>query len=140
MGANGKLQIITKLSEGKYFGEQSLTPDGMGVCNASVRAKGNCVLIQVEKVQFLKILRQDDGLAEAIQQVRELHEKIIALKKSDDHTWDADNTDRIIKVDTISGTGVTGSSKKRRSTDVSAVQRRKKRKIASGWDNPDNSR
>ncbi len=78
---NGKLAVLGVLGPGKYFGEQSLSPHGSGLCNAYVRARGEVVLIRVSGPQFKRILQRDRALDQAIKQLIDSQSIIIRKKK-----------------------------------------------------------
>lgn len=60
---DGKIQILSKLAPGEYFGEQALMPGSSGKRNAYARTDNQTRLIKVPKAYFKLLLKRDSILA-----------------------------------------------------------------------------
>lgn len=60
---DGKIQILSRLAPGEYFGEQALMPGSSGKRNAYARTDNQTRLIKVPKAYFKLLLKRDSILA-----------------------------------------------------------------------------
>jgi cAMP-dependent protein kinase regulator len=67
MDDDGKIVVLARLTQGHYFGEQALLPDGSGKRNANVRADGRTTVVRVAKRYFQLIINHDNKLMLALQ-------------------------------------------------------------------------
>lgn len=68
---DGKINILSKLNPGDYFGEQALLDDSSGKRNAYVRTDNETRLIKIAKDYFKLALKRDSSLAAALSKVGE---------------------------------------------------------------------
>ena len=67
--SNGEEIQLTTLGHGNYFGEFALIPEYAGKRNTEVRALMECRLLKVSKSYFLRFLRRDPLLYQAISSI-----------------------------------------------------------------------
>lgn len=83
MDDDGRLHVLTKISYGKYFGEQAVLPGkAQGTRSAYARSDGAVKLLKITKERFHEILKNDKELLESLfmlgQQQKAHKQKVIS--------------------------------------------------------------
>lgn len=83
----GKVNILARLGQGQYFGEQALLPSGTGVRNANVRANDAVTLVRIAP-EFLRLaLTRDRQLTSALQTIGLAQRKKIQDLRRPGESW-----------------------------------------------------